>query len=100
MIFDLVCAADKSDFGEKFSNRKRYFCSLECSISKLLPVGYNTRSSAYCKYVFGRLMSHRNLKKRGQLRSAPFGRPLVILVLGEEDEPAHCHMPLRNLGMQ
>jgi len=54
---------------------------------KELPVAHNTRSSAYCKLVFGRFMSQRNREKRTQLRTAPCGGPLIIEVLGEEGEP-------------
>jgi len=32
-------------------------------------------------------MSQRNREKKRQLRTAPYGRPLIIVVLGEEAEP-------------
>jgi len=60
----------------------------------VLPVAHYTRSSAYCKLVYGRFMSQRNREKRRQLRTAPCGRPLVIEVLGEEAEPTQT-MKLR-----
>ena len=83
----MIFSMGKSDFCEKFSNWKSGFCNFECAISKVLPFAYNARSSAFCKLVCGRLMSQRNRKKNFQLRTAPYGRPLVIVVLDEEAEP-------------
>ena len=45
-----------------------------------------TRSLAYCKLVCGRVMSQRNRENRRPLKTAPCGRPLVIVVLGKEAE--------------